>query len=432
MGILLKLRLELGESLDRHLDAASRHLSKLLEKSVSSGYLRIWSYPRFDSVLAASVLYSVSASLGTRPVFKTSITPPSRIEIPTILLGYQQVDYGTSQVEAPLFAVARRILSSPPPDAVFLDGDGSVPGMVALLLLSMGGIFTRRELLALLLSAMYKGDNIDPRGRFYGVDAVAVDRMLPTDRLGLDSITTLKAYLPHELTICESISITVNPYYPTFTGNKEECDRFLQASGLGRISDKTLETISKKDLENLAVSLLSRIKEYSSLTELDASYYLGAILVSRNTTGHIKDYRLASDALLYASEAFRSPAPLLASSLDYENEYRIIEQMLLSYSKEFPEQVSEAMPKRIKKITWARTYLVTLARPTSLTLLWMALSILKKIDRESILVLESDGEYIASSYQIEYALGEGSLKRLKDAKVLEGDGVLVKINTERQ
>ncbi len=428
---MLKLRFEPGENLDRHRDAAARNLSKLFEKAVDEGYLRIWSYPRLDSLISGAVLYAVASSLGIKPLFKSTIYPPEKIDIPTILLGFPAIDYGTGEVDKPLFAISPKIATSPPPDTVYLDGDGSTPALLTLVLLGMGSIFTRTEYLTLLLSAMYAGESVDLRGRFYGIDAHVIDKLMTSDKLSLEPLTVLKSYLPHEYPLCKSISITVNPYYPSFTGNEEECIKVLQTSGLSNYVEKTQDTIGRKELEKIAVTILSRIKELLLVNELDASYYLGSIMVSRNNEVSIRDYRMTADAILYSIESSSSLEPLLSISLSLNYEYKIIENNIIRYSSILASQVGNLRPKKIKQIPWARTYLIDVDTPLSLTLLWRALTLLRRIERDSILVIEYNDGLFASSLQVEDALGYGSLKKLSDAKAISGDGLLVEISREK-
>ena len=427
---MLKLTLEKGKSLERHVEAAAKFLSRLVEQAQDTGWARIYAYPRPASLAAGAAMFSLISSFGVRPIFSVSLDPPSRVEVPTVLLGYPGgLDYSTGDVDTGLLAVSPRIESPPPPNAVYVDGDGSVPGILGMLILWIGGLFLRRDVLSLLVSGLYYGGRMDKVGRLYGIDAAFYERVSSLEIMkGIGVVTSLKAYRPLTRRLCESISSTLNPFYPGITGDKEGCFRVLAAAGLERVAEQSLASLGRDDLKLVVKAVVSMVREEAG-REVDLEEFVGGIIVSEE--GQPEDYRMLSDAIVYAVETVRGADPLLGLASYFQEEVSIIYKIVENGAPDCAELVERFKSRRVKSAPWLRVYEAP-EEVSSPTILWKALSLLGKVERESVIAVPSDEGYIVSAIQIEESMGYGEARKLRGIKVLEGDGMLLRLRLREQ
>jgi hypothetical protein len=142
---------------------------------------------------------------------------------------------------------------------------------------------------------------MDKLGRLYGVDQTFLERISKTEALGdIEVITSLKAYMPHRHSLCESISITLNPYYPGLTGNSEECTRTLATAGLERMVGRKLTELTQDELKLVVKAILGRVQDELGTEEIDIADYVGGILVSR--TEKYGDFRMLADMIVNSVE----------------------------------------------------------------------------------------------------------------------------------
>ncbi len=427
---MLKLRLEPGGEFDRILEAAARSFSKVLERGVEEGVLTIASYPDLDALISSGIIYSIALSLGIRPLLRVSVKPPSRVTGPTILAGYSNLNYKASSIDGDLLAMASsQITSTPPPGSVYIEVAGSIGAMLGLITSQLGSVVVRPEHRLFSLSSSYAGRFVDKVGRFHGVDKVYVESAVKDRKLSLEGVTALKTYKPHRYGVCEGISKTVNPYYPTLTGDEEQCIRLLDSAGLRGIADSPVTRLSGDTIEKLAASVIDYVGQ--RIEGVDPSIYVGWMIVSESPTMTPSDPRMASDALLYASEAGRGVEPLLSSIIDKE-EYTIAEGSLEHYSNILGNSIEEAKPVRLKTHSWLRVYRVDIGERDSPTLLWRALSLTRQLDQESVVAFNVEEGLAASAIQVEEALGYGAAKRLVETRVARQEGVMLWLNLETQ
>ncbi|MCE4624453.1 MAG: hypothetical protein F7C35_01130 [Desulfurococcales archaeon] len=426
---MLKITLEKNKSLERHLEAATKYFAKLVEEASSHGWARVWAYPRLDAMMTGAALSSVLMSLGVRTAFKASLDPPPGVSMPTVLVGYSNIPYGSPQVEATLVAISQKIEGPPPPNALYLEGDGSTGALAGLILLSLGGIYPRREALSLLLASLYYGGKMDKLGRLYGLDQTFVSKVSESEALGeLDVITSLKAYNPHLMATCSSIAATVNPYYPSLTGNPEECLRTLADAGIERLASQRLVDMGEEDLKLVAKTVISRVQdELEENAEIEVADYVGGLMISLNNP--LGDYRHLADSVLHAVEAYHSLEPLLGASLDLDNDGPILSTLLIESAERYAEIIEKGKLRRLKIMPWLRVYHVEGVEEHSPTLVWKALVLTGKIPSESIIAVSGGEEdvYEVSSIQIEEALGSGEARKLRNIKALEGDGLYLRL-----
>ncbi len=417
---MLKIHYEHSRELDRYTEAGARYLSRLLESSLEHGFVRIVSYPSLNAIISAATAFAGASLLKIRPLLSVSLEPPEYIEIPTLLFGYKNLPYKTGDVDAPLMAFATEIASKPVPNSYLIDGEGSTASLFGLTLLGYGGPLVRREVLAPLAASLYWGGFVDKKGNFYGLDNIFVNKVSVSDKLDLKYIASLKVYNPLKHGLCKAIASTANPFYPGLTGSEEECRSTLVAADLREYADKRIAELEESELEKISVTILARIKSEveNSGGSFEPSDYIGSILVSNRIVSMPQDYRMFGDMLLHIIESM-GLGQLISLILNIDDEYTIVEKYLELYAKRLPTIIAESKPKRVKSAPWFRAYVVSAKKEDDLTLLWLALRMLRRLEDEAVLAIEEDGELIVSGIQVELSVGDYALRRLVDARVLE-------------
>ena len=423
---MLKLSLEKGRAYERQAEAAGKFLAKLIEEAVREGWIRIYAYPRPDSVVAAASLFIAAASAGARPIIGVSIDPPPRIDVPTVLLGYSQPDYGTSDIDSMLAVFSPEVKGSPPPNTLYVEGDASSAGLVGAALLQVGGLYARRDILGLILAGMHYGGKVDKVGKFYGVDEIVFEAIISSGILGqLDVVTSLKVYKPTEYPICRSIAVTVNPVYPGLTGSSERCLQLLSAVGLEKLAQRRVSDLDDEELKNLVRSVIGAVQD-SIGRDVDVKEFVGGIIVSR--AGRPSDYRMLADALVYSMEWSGTIEPALALASNFDEELPLIERVLESGAPRLAALVEDARPVRLRTVPWLRAYLVDADVPQ--LFLYRALRLVGRLNGESVIVYEGGDGYVVSAFQVEEALGAGQLRKLKNVKAIEGDGLIYRVRVK--
>ncbi len=413
---MLKLTLTPGE-LDRVLDAAAKAYARVLDQAIRRGLLRVYFYPSPDSMIAAAYVASHAYYAGARPTVKMAVKPPTRISAPSILVGYASVQLKASNVEATVLAAASGSLQgTPPPDAFFVEAQGSVTAAM-LLITQKAGPKPPMNVAALAFSGLYGGRYVTPHGAFTGLDKHLLEHL---DELGLQAnmTTSLKVYKPSEGSLCDAVSRTINPYYPGLTGNNEAC---RGAVGDPALYNKKAASLDKSEISRVLESLLSHME--SLVGELDPRLFISGIVEFRDVTP--RDPREALDALVYSAEATGDYATLLAALLDPEVEYEPLELTLEKYAESLADG-GVPKPRRLKGPGWLRLYVVDQNHPP--TIAWRILTTIKAVEEDSVITWQlSEGEYVASPLQVEEALGAGGARRLVETRVAAEDGFWLKL-----
>ena len=414
---MLKLTLTPGANLDRVLESVSRSFLSLLEEAGRSGVLRIYSYLNPDPLVAASMVFLKAVSVGVEPVVTLALNPPAVVEEPSVLLGFGNLDYKSSDVKSKLLAFySGELKSVPVHGATYVDGQGSVSAMVYLSL--TGGREYDLAYVTAALAGSYLSRFVDRQGRFHGLDRVVLDKLRLATRLSLEMVTTLKGYKPASRDACESLSVTSSPYYPSLTGDYELCIKTLQTRNLSHLLGVKLASLDQKSLEALVAAVADVARRVYN-ADLDPGELVGGILVSTSPESPVVDFREAADALTYISEAVMDPGRLIATLVDVENEYPIVEARLEGYASRLNELIRGVKPAKMKGGIKTQFYSVQLGAGDSPSLVWRALRALKLVEQESVLVFESEGGHWISPFQVEEALGYGGCRRLVEQGLAE-------------
>ncbi len=418
---MLKLVLEPGDHLDRSAEAASRQLSKLSEASIERGYVRVRAYPRPDALLASVAALLHFYSLGVRPVFRVSVHPPSRIDVPTLVLGYNSLNYKSSDVDDLLVAVSQDIAAPPPPGAVYVTGRGSVAGLLGYTMLAAGRSMARREIVYTLVAGLYAGPFVERTGRFHGVDKVFIEAVPERSGVGVEYVTGLKAYEPSRLPVCDAISSTIDPYYPDLTGDPRFCRDLLESKGVGELAERLLSSLSEGELEKLALAILEHIRDRKG-DAVEASDYIGSIAVAPPPES--TDLRMLSHALLYVADAVHSDHVAVEAASYFDYHVAAYTRVLKHSSRTLPRLVEEARPVRMRVQSWIRGYKVDVPEGVSPLFLWRALRMVGAVDDSPLLFSRGD-KLCMSALQLEESLGYGEARKLVDVKAAVEEGLLL-------
>lgn len=420
---MLKLTLTPGANLDKVLELASKSLYSTLEAAGKEGILRVYAYPNLDSLTAATIVFMKATSMGVNTVLSVSLDPPQTVGEPTVIIGFNNLNYKSGDVKSRLVAFYSGELKSIPVHGVtYIDGPGSHSSIAYLT--ATGGKDYDLSYVVATLTGSYASGFVDRIGRFQGLDRIVLDKLRLATRLSLEMITTIRSYKPTVNDVCSSLSVTLDPYYPGFTGDHENCVRVLQSRNLASILGVKLSSLDQKSLESLVTIIVDTVKR-SYNVDLEASELVGGVLVSTSTTSPVLDFKEASDSLVYIAEALGDPGRVVVSILDVDNEYPMVESRFEGYSVRLRELVSQVKPVKLKVSLRTQFYQVQVDRGDSPTMLWRALRTLRMVERDSVLVFELGGELRISPFQVEEAIGLGGCRRLRDLGIVRfEDGYL--------
>ena len=427
---MLKVSVSPGPEGERELEVLGSAFNKILEEAGRQGYSRIYSYPHPDSVVAGIFIFKRMLAAGVRPVISVSMRPPEEIDAPTVLLGYDSVNYRAGDVEYTTIAMSTgEIRGKPVVNLYLFQGEGSVSALsLAAVSYSTGYKGSWDPLIA--LAGFYLGRYVSRSGKLHGMDKMLADELINVESYSLEAVTSLKVYKPHEGDVCEAIERTSNPFYPSLTGDREYCKSSLEAQNLGSMLESSVASLTGEELERFIEAVISIVRERAEWRNPEdyIEEYVGGYIISRQPLSPIQDVRMAADALVFAGEV-GGLASMVASSVDLEGEYQIAERALEDYSERLAEAVVTAKPRRVKLQIRYRVYSVDGERRDSPYLLWRALYLKGLVERDSIIIVEDGEGARISAFQAELAAGYGAARRLVESKVAEGEGLALWVKT---
>ncbi len=416
---MLKLKLQPGEGLDRHLEAAGKALSRLAEQGVKEGYLRIVAYPNPDPVTAAIYLAAKLTGSGVRVAVSVTTKPPP-VLAPTLLLGFDSANYKQADLGYEVVAIGSgEVRGQALPGLTIVEVEGSVSAAAAMIAGELSRVGASDETL-LALAGSLLSRYVERTGRFHGLDRLFIDSLAAMESLNLEVYTGFKAFKPHRYSVCRSLSVTSDPYYPGITGDEDYCLKLLEAQDLQGLAGRALSSLDEEDLKRLFEVLDEEI--FSQLPVDPVNYYLGGIPVADNPGLNIQDVREAATTVIHIGDIAGLPG-LAALALDLENEYPPAEASLERFSSRLAELMIASKPRRLKAQLPFRLVEVDAERRDSLTILWRALQATGKTPSDTILVVDEGDELRASAFQVEDSLGYGSVKRLVETRRARLEGL---------
>ncbi len=416
---MLRLQISPGSGFEKAVEAASRHFDKILSESYQRGYIRIASYPSPDALIAAAAIFSIASSNGVNPILSVDYKPPQFFTEPAILVGYTNPGYKSGFSEWPLMAIAPEISSTPPPGAVYVEGEGSIAGILAMIVNESKEAGVKTDAMRLLAAAVQLGGNVDPNGRVFGLDKTFYESVA-REMLGLDMILSIKAYRPVSLTVCHSIASTLDPVYPGLIGDPEACSEYLRDEGLASLIDRTLASLEDNEIERLAITILRRVGEVVG-REPDPAEYIGYLPIARKDP-YTEDPRMLAHTLVYSVEFTNSLAPLIEAAVSPHTFIPSLTRWSEVVAFNLREGVDEIEVSKVKVQPWLQTYRVRYDGRLPETLAWRLLSLSGKVSRDALILFEEDDRLCGSVLQAE-AANTGIVKRLVETKTAELEGM---------
>jgi len=420
---LLKVTLTPSAGLDKALESASKGFYAVLEEAGRAGFLRVHSYPSLDSLTASAIVFLKASSIGVDVIVSVDLNPPPSIGEPSVLIGFDNLNYRVGDVRSKFTAFySGELKSIPVHGATYVDGPGSHSAISYLV--STGVREYDPGYVTSFLAGAYSSRFVDRFGRFQGLDRVVLDRLKLSTRLSLEMITTLKGYKPNIRGVCESLSVTLNPYYPGITGDYENCIRTLSSLNLASALNAKLSSLDQKMLENVVVAIASVAKKNYNV-ELQPDNMIGGVLVSTTPTYPAIDFREVADALAYSGEALGGPGRVIVTLIDVENEYPMVESRFEAYPRRLNELLGQLKPVKLRGNLRIQLYELQLEKRDSPLFIWRALRTLGLVEQESIIAYRDEEGLKASPFQVEEALDQGGCRRLQELGIARlEDGVL--------
>ncbi len=419
---MLKVTLTPGAGLDRALESASKGFYAVLEEAVRVGFLRVYSYPSLDSLIASSMVFVKAHDLGVDAIVSISLNPPSSVEEPTVLIGFDNVNYKANHVKSRLVAFySGEFKSIPVHGTTFVDGPGSHSALVYLV--ATGAKDHAPSYIVGALAGAYSSRFVDRFGRFQGLDRIVLDKLKLATRLSLEMVTTIKGYKPNVRDLCESLSVTSNPFYPGITGDYDNCVRALNSLNLTSLLGVKLSGLDQKMLENAVLAVVNVAKRTYNV-DIEPENIVGGVLVSTNPSYPVVDFREAADTIAYVADATRDPARVIVTLVDVENEYPMAEARFEEYPRRLKDRLGQLKPLKLKSNIRTPIYELQIERGDPPLHIWRALRTLGLVEQNSIIAFREEGELRASPLQVE-EVEQGGCRKLQELGVAKlEDGIL--------
>ena len=409
---MLNVRIEPGESMDKALTSAASALKALLKASEQEGVVRIFAYPSLEAYAAGLLAFSALAREGHNVVLSLRPIPPSKIFEPSLAVGYDSLGYTNESVRSQLVAISAGLKEAPPVNASYISVDGSLGGSLYLVLRLVDDLKLEPEHAIMSLASLYASRYVDKSGKVFGVDKVLVNQLAQDNKVELTAITSLKSYRPHVLGFCESLSITLEPYYPGLAGSAENCEALLRSSALEELAHKRAIDMSDEDVKRLARAVLAFVKDRSG-GRLQLLDYVGGFYVgSENLV--VSDPREFLGVVTSVTE-MAGLAQGASLAANFEEEYVQAAGRLGRIAKLLSETVEQGGAEELM-VGGIKIVKLRAGRRAPLYYVWQAMRQLG-LGEDFVLGYESEGKVVASLIQAAEAL------KSRLSKLIEQEGV---------
>ena len=416
---MLNIRVEPGQNLDKGISASSSALKALIGRAQEVGSSRIVAYPSSESLSAAILLFSYMSRRGLPAYLSVATRPPSVIDVPTALFGFGSLGYTNESDKDQLVAFAASISEPPPLNATYISVDGSLGVALAMALRAVNERPLEPDLKVFALASSYGSRYIDKVGKVMGLDRIYVETLFDDEAVSLNMVTYVKSYRPHMLDLCSSLSITLDPFFPGLTGNRDSCARQAAEAGLGQLANRRASEISDAEAATVAKAVMGMIKDRVR-RQYEVSDYVGGVYVASDRLT-IVDPREAKGLIEMAHDlgGLGLAAALISQ---FEDEYPQAVASLPRLAVRLAELVDESRVSEEGAFMGVRLYRVRSDFRPPLYLLWRALTLTGIIDRNSLLAHEDERGLRLSLLQASEVLGPSSLARLQADEDVEVEG----------
>ena len=256
--------------------------------------LTIAFYPSIENYVASSIALSALSVSDTRVVLLPTISHVS-VETPTLILDGKVTSI---RVDAPYkihIVKSKKILED--------KGNSIRVGLYSTMPSVMLKIF---EKTSIITDAMYSYALVFSANE---EKPKALDHELLNEAQNKEVVekyeAALKIFEWHKLPICDALSLTLNPFVPGISGDKDQCINILTSEGVDIVDSKgmfkKIVDLSDKELEKLVEVIFKRLKQ-----KLKASSIEGLVsrtyIITKSTPINVDDVRYAYQVLCYVSE----------------------------------------------------------------------------------------------------------------------------------
>lgn len=317
------------------------------------GYLEIIVFPSVDSLLAAAVSARVLRSSGIGFSIRVEPVAPSRLEEPSLLLGYPAAIAGELVARKPsaLIGYGER----PPgilPLAVTAAPDSSITALTLGVLSEMaiiGGLGVYA-----VVAGYWRGLDRGKRADFVGVENAVIEMLKLENRV--EEHFSLRLYRWLDLGTEEALYLTLSPFLVGLTGRREKAEAYLRSDPrLEPLIGKTMGEAPEQAVAVLGEKLYDLLKSTSRVprrpTEIIGNVYYSRSLV-------LPDLREAAYVLAHYAGGYAYR--LIGIAVDEEG---ALSDAYYSYRKAFAgivEHVEPLIAARLKAERIARMQLASL------------------------------------------------------------------------
>ncbi len=312
--------------------------SQISSACKSHGYMEIHAFPDLDSLLAASIAFSVLRRNGVDVVVYASPLPPQKVSEPSLLIGYPPQVADTIDAKLPIVLIGpgerpkglSRI-------TVVARLDSSVSALTASVLSEIAVVGD--SAVYAIVSGYWKGMDAGRRAEFLGLEASLIDSLQVEGKI--EGQLTVRLFRWFELPIEEAIAATFDPFLPGYTGHPDEALKLLREDPrTSKLAGQRVVDVSEELLAVLAEKLYNYLKSVSKLprrpSELIGYTYMSPILLAKDLRelGYMLQVLLEKRGVSMIVSTSLGPRPVQAQAMYW-------------YSREFNRMV-----KTIEEKAW--------------------------------------------------------------------------------
>ena len=263
---LTGLSVSLDESIERARRERERQLyaagvSQLAVIEREYGYLEVRIYPSVDGFVAASVLASILRGKNLDVWMVADPLPPSRVETPSVLIGYGAGIAVSGEYRAPAIVVARGERPQGLTRAALVAASNASHTSLVLGMLSEVTVVGDKGLLGLAMGYWLSLDQ-GREGDFEGPDLWLAE-LLEVENRAIGALT-VKLFDWFEAPLETALSSTIDPFYPGLSGHPEEAVKFLEADPeTAKLVGRSVVDAEEEPLARLAERLYEHLRASS-------------------------------------------------------------------------------------------------------------------------------------------------------------------------
>lgn len=409
-----ELRIRAGQ-----LDAV---IDSLVKSAVDAGILRVLFYPSIEAAHAALILARNVERYGVNVSVHSSSALPEKIDEPTLLIGYSKIwTKKKVSVSDVLVCIGDAVIEPPPPNGTCIEVKSSIGTAVAAVL--SGRLPFNEQLLRASYIAPYTSGLFVNPSSFWDIDKAFLEDAVSSKLL--KRIESYYTYAPIAYDVVNSISNTLEPYLPGFTGTPKNVYDELRYRNKQVLAGKNAENMEFDEKKEVLDIIMTRITEHAK-SKISAETLSGILYYY--PSGH--DLLTASKVLVYTTIKENSFTPF----------YRFLEEPILftehymrEYEKdmaEIAEQVRRTMARheRLDVLRWLSIYKVNTNSPETLHIIGYNLRFYGLIPSDAFVASEDEHGLYTTLPEIERTVGKQVISRLERVDAGKIDGLKIRLN----